>query len=129
MNDGVREIAMKATETSLKGVFVLEPQVFGDTRGWFMESWSQRKMEEAGIKNMSAYIRKMAIDGYVIKLDLSDVKEVSRLLRINANNMNQYAKRANENGSIYLEDIKVIKAQQEELWELMKKILQRLSTI
>ncbi len=89
----------------------------------------QRRMEEAGIRNMSAYIRKMAIDGYVIKLDLSDVKEVSRFLRINANNMNQYAKRANENGSIYLEDIKVIKAQQEELWELMKKILQRLSTI
>ena len=40
---------MKATETKLKGVFVLEPQVFGDERGWFMESWSQRKMEEAGI--------------------------------------------------------------------------------
>ena len=41
---------MKATETKLKGVFVLEPQVFGDERGWFMESWSQRKMEEAGIQ-------------------------------------------------------------------------------
>ena len=41
---------MKATETKLKGVFVLEPQVFGDARGWFMESWSQHKMEEAGIK-------------------------------------------------------------------------------
>lgn len=41
---------MKATETRLKGVFVLEPQIFGDARGWFMESWSQRKMEEAGIK-------------------------------------------------------------------------------
>lgn len=86
-------------------------------------------MEEAGISNMSAYIRKMAIDGYVIKLDLSDVKEVSRLLRINANNLNQYAKRANETGSIYLEDIKEIKEQQEKLWEMMKEILQRLSTI
>lgn len=40
---------MKAIETNLKGVYVLEPQVFGDARGWFMESWSQRKMEEAGI--------------------------------------------------------------------------------
>lgn len=40
---------MKAIETELKGVFVLEPQVFGDARGWFMESWSQRKMIEAGI--------------------------------------------------------------------------------
>lgn len=89
----------------------------------------KQRMEEAGISNMSAYIRKMAIDGYVIKLDLSDVKEVSRLLRINANNINQYAKRANETGSIYLEDIKEIKEQQEKLWEMMKEILQRLSTI
>ncbi len=40
---------MKATETNLKGVYILEPQVFGDARGWFMESWSRRKMEEAGI--------------------------------------------------------------------------------
>ena len=41
---------MKVTETALKGVFVIEPQVFGDVRGWFMESWSQRKFEEAGIR-------------------------------------------------------------------------------
>ncbi|WP_415945820.1 dTDP-4-dehydrorhamnose 3,5-epimerase [Selenomonas montiformis] len=40
---------MKATETALKGVYILEPQVFGDARGWFMESWSKRKLEEAGI--------------------------------------------------------------------------------
>ena len=89
----------------------------------------RKKMEEAGIRNMAAYIRKMAIDGYVIKLDLSDVKEVARLLRINSNNLNQYAKRANETGSIYLEDIKELKRQQEKLMELMKDILQRLSTI
>ncbi len=40
---------MKATETKLKGVYIIEPQVFGDARGWFMESWSEKKMEEAGI--------------------------------------------------------------------------------
>ncbi len=40
---------MKVTETELKGVYVIEPQVFGDARGWFMESWSERKLEEAGI--------------------------------------------------------------------------------
>lgn len=89
----------------------------------------RRKMEDAGIRNMAAYIRKMAIDGYVIRLDLSDVKEVARLLRINSNNLNQYAKRANETGSIYLEDIKELKRQQERLIELMKGILQRLATI
>lgn len=43
------DCVVKATETKLKGVYVLEPQVFGDARGWFMESWSKRKMEEAGI--------------------------------------------------------------------------------
>ena len=40
---------MKVTDTELKGVYVIEPQVFGDARGWFMESWSERKLEEAGI--------------------------------------------------------------------------------
>ncbi len=89
----------------------------------------KERMKEAGIKNMSAYIRKMAIDGYIVKLDLSDVKEVSRLLRINSNNINQYAKRANETGSIYLEDVMYVKREQERLWELMKEILQRLATI
>ena len=89
----------------------------------------REKMEEAGVTNMSAFIRKMAIDGYVIKLDLTDIKEVSRLLRINSNNINQYAKRANETGNIYLEDIKEIQEQQEKLWEIMKEILQRLATI
>ena len=41
---------MKATETKLKGADILEPQVFGDARGWFMESWSQQKLAEAGIQ-------------------------------------------------------------------------------
>ena len=40
---------MKITETALKGVFVVEPRVFGDERGWFMESWSKRKFVEAGL--------------------------------------------------------------------------------
>lgn len=44
------DCVVKATETKLKGVYVLEPQVFGDARGWFMESWSKRKMEQAGIR-------------------------------------------------------------------------------
>ena len=89
----------------------------------------EKRMKESGISNMSDYIRKMAIDGYVIRLDLSDVKEVSRLLRINANNINQIAKRANETGCIYQADIKTVERQQEEIWRLLKAILQRLSSI
>ncbi len=86
-------------------------------------------MEEAGIKNMSAFIRKMAIDGYVIRLDLSDVNEVARLLRINANNINQIAKKANETGNIYYSEIQRIQNQQDQIWMMMKAILQRLATI
>ncbi len=89
----------------------------------------KRRMDEAGIRNMSAYIRKMAIDGYVIRLDLKDVKEVSRLMGINSNNLNQYAKKANETGSIYLRDIKVLQEQHEEIWEELRKINLKLASI
>ena len=89
----------------------------------------EERMKEAGIKNMSAYIRKMAIDGYVVRLDLSDVNEVARLLHINSNNLNQYAKRANETGSIYETDIKDLQRSHQEILKLMGEILDRLSSI
>ncbi len=89
----------------------------------------RRKMEEASISRLSVYLRKMAIEGYIIRLDLSDMREAVRLLRINSNNLNQYVKKANETGSVYAEDIKDVKRSQEELWKLMKDILARLSTI
>lgn len=89
----------------------------------------QRRKESAGFRCLGAYLRKMAMDGYIIVIDLSDVKEAIRLLRINANNLNQYAKRANETGNIYLEDIKELQKAQEELWQVMRDILERLSSI
>ena len=89
----------------------------------------ERRMKEAGMLNMSAYIRKMAIDGYVIQLDLSDLKEVSRLVRINANNLNQYVKRANKTGSIYLEDVREISEQQEKIWEALKEMIRRVTAL
>ena len=61
----------------------------------------EERMAKIGVKNFSAYLRKMALNGYYIVLDLSDVKELLRLLRICSNNLNQYAKKANETDSIY----------------------------
>lgn len=87
------------------------------------------KMQDAGVVNMSAFMRKMAIDGYMILLDLSDVNEVVRLLKINSNNLNQVAKKANESGIIYIQDIRQLQNQQSEIWEAVKKILVRLSNI
>ena len=65
----------------------------------------EEKMRQLGTKNMGAYIRKMAIDGYVVRLDLSDISELVSLLRRSSNNLNQYAKRAHETGRIYEADI------------------------
>lgn len=89
----------------------------------------REKQKELGIRNTGAYMRKMAMDGYCVNLDLSDVAQVSILLRRCSNNLNQYAKRANETGSIYTEDIKDLQNRQNEIREITKEILARLATI
>ena len=93
------------------------------------EKLIREKMKQTGIRSIGVYLRKMSLEGYCIQLDLSDVKEVVRLLRICSNNLNQYAKKANETGSIYQTDIENLKEILEEIWKEMKEILTRLSTI
>ena len=88
-----------------------------------------QKMEEIGIRSMGAYLRKMALDGYCINLELQDVKALVSLLRICSNNLNQYTKRANETGSIYEADIKDLQDRLEGIWLEMKEVLVRLSSI
>lgn len=88
-----------------------------------------QKMEEIGVRSMGAYLRKMALDGYCINLDLQDVKELVSLLRRCSNNLNQYAKQANAAGSIYEADIKDLQERLEEIWGGMKELLVRLSSI
>ena len=90
---------------------------------------SESEMEELEISCLNAYVRKMALDGYCVKLDLQDVKEMVSLLRRCSNNLNQYAKRANETGNIYAEDIKDLQNRFEEIWNVAKEIMARLSTI
>ena len=89
----------------------------------------RQKMDEIGVKSMGAYLRKMALDGYCINLDLQDVKALVSLLRICSNNLNQYAKRANETGSIYEADINDLQERLEEIWTDMKEVLVRLASI
>lgn len=88
-----------------------------------------QKMEEMGIHSLAAYLRKMALDGYCVKLDLQDVKEMVSLLRYANNNLNQYAKRANETGSIYEEDIRDLQERLDKIWECAREILSRLAAI
>lgn len=75
------------------------------------EEWSmiQQKMTQLGTTNFSAYIRKMAIDGYAVRLELPELKEMVSLLRYSSNNLNQLTKRVHETGRIYdadLEDLR-----------------------
>ncbi len=89
----------------------------------------RRKMDQCGIQTISAYLRKMAIDGYVVHLDVSDIKEVVRLLRICSNNLNQYARKANEGGSIYLEEIHDLQKQLEKIWETVSGTMEALAAV
>lgn len=93
------------------------------------KKYIQKRMNEMGINNMSAYMVKMAIDGYCVKLDLKDLKELNYLLRMCSNNLNQYAKKANETGSIYQRDIIDLKIRLEKLWGSSRDIIGKLSQI
>lgn len=88
-----------------------------------------QKMKELGVVNRSAYVRKMALDGYCINLNIPELKEIILLLRYSSNNLNQYAKRANETGSIYAADIADLQVRQKEIWETMKEILVKLAAL
>ena len=87
----------------------------------------KKKMAQAGIENMSAYIRKMVIDGYIVKLDMPELRELTLKMKNISNSENQIAKRVNATGNIYEADIEEIKKNQEEIYEGIKKILLSLS--
>lgn len=89
----------------------------------------QKRMEQLGTINMSAFIRKIAIDGYVVRLELPELKEMISLLRRTSNNVNQIAKRLNETGRLYDADIQEIQQKQEQLWTAANSIIQRLAAI
>ena len=87
------------------------------------------KMAAAGIRNREAYFRKMVCDGYIVRLDLTDVREMVRLLSNATSNLNQIAKRANETRSIYESDIRDLQENYERLWEQAEAILRSLAKI
>lgn len=81
------------------------------------------KMKQLGTSQIGAYLRKMAIDGYVINFDTTDIKTFSKELQKIGRNINQIAKRVNSTNSIYREDIEEIRERQKEIWLLQRRIL------
>ena len=81
------------------------------------------KMKVAKTKNQSAYIRKMAVDGYILNVDFSEFRELFANIGKIGGNINQIAKRVNSSGNVYADDVIEIKTKQEELWQLLNSLL------
>ena len=89
----------------------------------------KERMAELGITNFSAYLRKMAVDAYIIHLYMGDIQEMIRLLRICSNNLNQYTRRANETGSVYAADVEDLRTRLDDLWNGIDKLLRGFANI
>ena len=87
------------------------------------------KMFSMGICSLSAYIRKMALDGYCLNLDLPQLRRMAYLLQNCSNNLNQLTKRANESGKIYSADLADLRIRLDELIEIGKQILSKLAEL
>ena len=89
----------------------------------------KEKMDRIGVTNQEAFIRKMILDGLVIRLELPELRELISLLRYSSNNINQIAKHLNESGRVYQTDLDDIKANQEKLWSMANEIMMSLSKL
>lgn len=87
------------------------------------------RMQEIGTTNREAYLRKIAIDGMLVKLEVPELKEIVSLMRRTSNNVNQIARRLNENGRIYEVDITDVQNQQEQLWDMLNSLITKISRI
>ena len=81
------------------------------------------KMAQLPTKRYGAYLRKMAIDGYIIQVDTTDIKEMTRTLSAIGRNINQIAKRLNAGGPAYQADMEEILERLEQIWQLQRRIL------
>ena len=89
----------------------------------------QKKREAAGGVNQGAYIRKMILDGYIINLDIPELKEIIRLLSITSNNVNQMARQINSGNGIYPQELTEVEAQLDQVYKLLRKVMKGLSKI
>ena len=78
------------------------------------------KMEQLGTNNMGAYLRKMAIDGYIIKVDYTQQKKLAAAVSRAATNINHVCRRINSTGHFYEDDVVELKERQKEIWQLLK---------
>ena len=88
----------------------------------------RQKMKAFGIRNQASFYRAMVLNGYLLKLDLPEIRELLRLMKNLTNNVNQIARRMNERGSIYDSEIDEILEKQEKIWNVLNQILSKLES-
>ena len=81
------------------------------------------KMAQLPTRRYGAYLRKMAIDGYIIQPDTTDIKQMNAALSAIGRNINQIAKRVNAGGPTYQADMEEIRERLEQIWQLQRRIL------
>ena len=89
----------------------------------------QERMAEAGVRNMGAFVRKMALNGYVLHVDLGPVRELVSLQRRCSNNLNQVAIQVNTYGGVYPQDIALLQMDYADLWEPLSELLKKLTQV
>lgn len=89
----------------------------------------EQKMSELGTENLSAYLRKMAIDGRILKLDLPELRELLSLMRRYSGNLNQIAKRVNSTHRVYAADMEDIQTSQAKLWRTVRDLVLSLAKL
>lgn len=121
LDGGMRRGAVNAMETKKKELYVR----------WTPDDYARLKsrMSQAGVKSINAFIRKMALDGYIVKLDMEEIRELITLLRSVANGLKQLEKRADAEGYADAEEIKKMQQKMDEIWKTAREILAKLSVI
>lgn len=88
-----------------------------------------KKMALLGVSNQRAYLRKMAVDGYIVKLDMESVVELVKLLRSISSNVNQIARRCNETRNLYAQDVENLRQGYAKVWNEIGALMKKFETL
>ena len=132
MGEGLYDYLHPPLFFCLGGIFIVENS---KQKGIYFKAsdkerdFIEQKMALAGVRNMSDFIRKMAIDGYVVNLEIPELRECASLLRYISNNVNQMARHMNSGGTVCPDEARDICVKQDETNRLFREILEQLSRL
>ena len=87
------------------------------------------KMAALGTRNLRAYLRKMAVDGYIVHLDMSGIAEIVKLLRSISSNVNQIARRCNETRNLYADDVEDLRRGYTQVWQAVDDLMKKMENL